>query len=70
MSKVLILYMHANLHESKLPVYIFTIAVLTIYSFDCHANSVLFPLIIYSQNNNTFLEIRKSISRQNRQFPL
>ena len=42
-----ILYTHENLHETKLAVYIITIAVIIIYIFDCHAKAVLFLLMIF-----------------------
>ena len=39
-----VLFAHANLHETNLPVYIVTIAVNIIYIFDCHAKSAFYLL--------------------------
>ena len=38
---------HANLHETNLPIYIFIIAIIITYNFDCYAKEELFPLMIY-----------------------
>ena len=44
---LIILSTHANLHETNLPVYITTIAVINIYTFDCDAKKVVLLLIIF-----------------------
>ena len=50
---LLILSTHANLHETSIPVYIITIAVIIIQISDCHAKVVLFPLMIHIYNIST-----------------
>ena len=45
---LLILSTPANLQETFLPIYMITIALISIYFCDCHAKAVLFFLMFYN----------------------